>query len=1162
MFKKIFFTVLITLVFIFTSYSKALASFTFSAVGDYAATTDTNSVLTGISNSGSAFDLAIGDMSYDQLMPESSWCTYVKSYLGNSYPFELLVGNHEEDGHLSYIDNFSSCLPDRIGNIVGTYGKEYYFDYQGLARFIQISPNMTLDGQYYSYNNGTDHNAWLVSAIDSARAVGIKWVIVSMHEYCLNLEDADCPIGTDLPNLLIQKKVDLVLQGHAHQYSRSKQLSFANPNCTKILPGVYNSSCISGNGDKGLYKKDNGTIFLIVGTGGRNLSYIDTNDVEMPYFTTWSGGNINPSFGFDKITISDTSLSTQFIPTGSTSNFTDAFSIIPADSFNNNIDLVAKNSTWKYLDNGSNQGTSWKSLAFDDSSWKNGATQIGYGDGDETTVSGNNIITTYFRKSFNVTDPSQLTSLNLELIRDDGAVVYVNGTEVVRTNMPAGSISYNTLANAYASPPEENYYNSFNIPTGVLVAGTNIITVEVHQATSDSLDMSFNLGLSAMSQIAITPSPSLTPTISLSPTLTPTPSFAPSVTPTPSATPTPAISTLIPANSVWKYLDDGSNQGWAWEALTFNDSTWKNGSAQLGFGDGDETTVIHSKTTNYFRKTFSVSNPSQISSLDLELIRDDGAIVYVNGTEVVRTNMPTGPILYDTYAATPSNSPQENYYNKFIISPSSLVAGTNVVAVEVHQVRSSNDVSFNLSLVATLPAQTTPTPSLTASPSPSATPVISVTPTLSSTPTLTPTVSISPTLSPIPTTTVTVTPTPTVSLSPTPTIAITPTPTPVTATLIPANSAWKYLDTGVNAGTTWKNTSYDDSNWKTGNSELGYGDADEATVTNNNIVTTYFRKSFEVTDTANFLSLNLQIVRDDGAVVYINGNEVLRSNMPTGPIAYDTVSSDFASPPEENYFNSFTISPNALINGTNYIAIEIHQAAIDSIDMSFNLILTATVSGSTITPTSTPSLTASPTLTLTPTPTISVSITPTPTTTNTPTPRPSLTPTPSPIVTLAPISLISKDSSWKYLDTGANLGAAWRSLSFDDSLWNSGLAQLGYGDGDEVTVINSRTTEYFRKTFNVTDTGKIGSLNLQLIRDDGAVVYINGTEVVRTNMPSGDIFYNTLASAFANSPEENYYTSFEVPTGVLVNGTNIVSVEVHQGSGSVDVSFNLGLTAN
>ena len=86
---------------------------------------------------------------------------------------------------------------------------------------------------------------------------------------------------------------------------------------------------------------------------------------------------------------------------------------------------------------------------------------------------------------------------------------------------------------------------------------------------------------------------------------------------------------------------------------------WTSGPAQLGYGDGDEATTVgygsdpnNKYITTYFRKTFTVANPSQFNGLTLDLLRDDGAVIYVNGQEVARSNMPTGTINYQTLAAT------------------------------------------------------------------------------------------------------------------------------------------------------------------------------------------------------------------------------------------------------------------------------------------------------------------------------------------------------------------------------------------------------------------------------------------------------------------------------------------------------------------------------
>ncbi len=164
--------------------------------------------------------------------------------------------------------------------------------------------------------------------------------------------------------------------------------------------------------------------------------------------------------------------------------------------------LIEKGSSWKYLDNGSNQGTAWQAPGFDDSAWARGTAQLGYGDGDEATVvsfgpnSSSKYTTTYFRHTFNLADASQVTALNLELLRDDGAVVYLNGTEIIRSNMPQnGTISYTTLATAAESGAGESTYYAFAIPPALLVTGSNTLAVEVHQYSRSSSDMSFDAAL-------------------------------------------------------------------------------------------------------------------------------------------------------------------------------------------------------------------------------------------------------------------------------------------------------------------------------------------------------------------------------------------------------------------------------------------------------------------------------------------------------------------------------------------------------------------------------------------------------------------------------------------------------------------------------------------
>jgi hypothetical protein len=168
----------------------------------------------------------------------------------------------------------------------------------------------------------------------------------------------------------------------------------------------------------------------------------------------------------------------------------------------------------------------------------------------------------------------------------------------------------------------------------------------------------------------------------------------------------------------------------------------------------------------------------------------------------------------------------------------------------------------------------------------------------------------------------------------------------------------------------------------------------------------------------------------------------------------------------------------------------------------------------------------------------------------------------------AAISLVRAGSVWKYLDNGSNQGTNWTARTFNDSSWASGRAQLGYGDGDEATVVsfgpdsaNKYVTTYFRHTFAVTNAPTVTGLTVRLLRDDGAVVYLNGREIFRSNMPEGVINYLTLASGIVGGADESTFYPQQVDPSLLFNGNNVLGVEIHQQSSqtSSDISFDLEL---
>ena len=161
---------------------------------------------------------------------------------------------------------------------------------------------------------------------------------------------------------------------------------------------------------------------------------------------------------------------------------------------------IARGSIWRYWDRGA-RAIAWRNPAYDDSNWRTGDGPLGYGeDYLATTVSygpdpANKHITTYFRHRFTVENPGAVTALRGELMYDDGVVVYLNGVEIGRAAMPAGSVTSTTLASGHEGGAYEVF--DWTAHTDLLVAGSNTIAVEVHQSSPSSSDLVFDLALLA-----------------------------------------------------------------------------------------------------------------------------------------------------------------------------------------------------------------------------------------------------------------------------------------------------------------------------------------------------------------------------------------------------------------------------------------------------------------------------------------------------------------------------------------------------------------------------------------------------------------------------------------------------------------------------------------
>ena len=320
-------------------------------------------------------------------------------------------------------------------------------------------------------------------------------------------------------------------------------------------------------------------------------------------------------------------------------------------------------------------------------------------------------------------------------------------------------------------------------------------------------------------------------------------------------------------------------------------------------------------------------------------------------------------------------------------------------------------------------------------------------------------------------------------------------------TLIATGSSWRW-STASDLGIAWREQAYGDGSWSTGNAPLGHG-AEQGvlgTDVGGSETTAYFRQSFVIVDVADYSGLRLRYRRDDGIAVYLNGTLLHLENLPSSFIDHDTNALVAVTGAEATEFQELELPASLLRDGSNLIAVEVHTVADDS-DLGFDMELLGLRS--------------------------------------------------DPVTgTLVP----SRASGWSYYDTGDELPATWISVGYGEPGWSGGgAAPLGFGDGDEQTVISSgpsasekNPVTYFRKTFTVVDASQISHLDIALQRDDGAVVYVNGVEMLRSNMPGGAIEYTSRPVINVASEDESTYFSEQVPASSLVDGTNVVAVAVYQ----------------
>jgi hypothetical protein len=680
--------------------------------------------------------------------------------------------------------------------------------------------------------------------------------------------------------------------------------------------------------------------------------------------------------------------------------------------------IVPFASTWKYLDNGTNQGTAWRASPFSETGWKTGDGKFGYGINDAKTVIsyGSNAkkkyITTYFRKTINLTNLACYTSFSGKVKRDDGVVVYVNGTEVYRNNIPTGTIAYTTLA--LEAKDNGTTAQTFSITSNRFVEGANVVAVEVHQQKVITPDMAFDLELTGQLPPADVTPPTVTSinrqnpstaivasgnvtyraTFSEPVTGVGTDDFTPYTTGTAAGQITGLVAVSTSAYDVTVLPSGEGDLRLDLKGMGTGISDANGNAISTGYTAGQSYTLqpppppdqtpptalsiirinpfsdsTHATSVS-FRATFSeavtgveapdfslatvgsatgeigsiqsvstsiydvvVNNVSGEGELRLDLNPSNTSILDAAGNALVEgfssgqtyyvyppppdVTPPTVVSINRQSPASPTITPGNATFRATLSEP---VTG---VSLEDFQIIATDSASGEVTGVNAISA-TAYDDSLTAAGSGTLrldvkdadTNIQDIAGNA-----LTEGFSGGQTYTVLPI----------ISL-----------PVPQYPDLFSFGSTWKYLDNGTDQGTAWREVDFDESNWKSGNGKFGYGIPDAATVlqfgptTTSKYITTYFRKIISLAEPADYGTFSFNIKMDDGAVLYVNGVEKYRYNMPTGNVGYRTLAS-VSSSGDGSKTLTFFIHNSAFVKGKNVIAVEIHQQAANSNDLAFDL---------------------------------------------------------------------------------------------------------------------------------------------------------------------------------------------------------------------------------
>jgi hypothetical protein len=618
---------------------------------------------------------------------------------------------------------------------------------------------------------------------------------------------------------------------------RIKGLGYTFPQGTIIEPGgylvVYKSPPAGKLGPFSGSLDNNGELLELVNKGERLMDELDYGDYgRWPVEADGSGATLakRTPYAANKPTENWT-YSAQVGGTPGSANFPNASAPPPTTT----VPVFGLDKSWRFNESGADLGANWAAVAHSIAGdWKSGAGVLASESGLAPTINTNlsfppfnspYVFTYYFETEFDLTAPqaASLQSLPVRHLVDDGAIFYLNGVEAFRFNMPGGPVTASTLA---ASNLEATLSSSIPIPPGAAVAGSNRLSVEVHQSSSGNSDVVFGAELDAVIEGAVA---GAAPPILLNevPAATATNWWVELINAGTAPVAVGGFAVSVGGEAAREYLIPA--QSLAAGAILLLDE------ATLGFRAADGENVFVYDAT----KTAVLDGQQQTGRLRGRAATHDGAWLYPDN-------------------ATPGSANAFTFHDQIVIS----------------------EIAYN----------------------PPALPAIPGTPA-----------------------------------------------TFQNSELFGFNGDWRYNDADENLPSNWASTAHAvGGNWRSGGAPIGRETAalsvplvtDLVATYSSATVTYYFEREFDLNaqQLADAESLEIMHQIDDGAVIYLNGVEMGRFNMPVGAVGPETLASPSVG---DATVNSLAIPTGALIVGTNRLSVEVHQSSTGSSDMVFGLKLDA-----------------------------------------------------------------------------------------------------------------------------------------------------------------------------------------------------------------------------